>query len=117
MPIYCTGVTASWDSVSLGEVTEIKVVSGGGQPQARACAWTIDAGQVDLATLSTTGLSVASYGKLAVLSLSGGGMRFSNNSDFTAKAVLQRLDMTGTVNDVARYAASFKLVSTATTAT
>jgi hypothetical protein len=47
---------------------------------------------------------MAQFGKKATLDISGGGMTF------TTKAICQSLQLAGKVNDVARYAATFKIV-------
>lgn len=108
MATYCTGVTVSWDSVSLGEVTDIKATVGGGLPLARgstasATAWAFDAGVIDIACLSSAQLTVVKYGKKATLDISGGGI------NFTTKAIMQSFQMAGKVNDIARYAVTFKI--------
>lgn len=103
MATQCAAVTASWDSTNFGEVVDIKVSVGGGLPLARASTWTFEGGTIDIACLSTANVSMAQYGKKATLSISGGGLTF------TAKAVCQRLDLSGKVNDIARYAMSFKI--------
>ena len=104
----CAGVTVTWDSVALGEVTEVKVQAGGGLPIYRGGThspkgWSLDAGAIDISCLSTAQITLAQYGKKAVLDISGGGLTF------TAKAICQTLRMEGKVNDVARYAATFKI--------
>ena len=103
MATECAGVTASWNSTNFGEVVDIKVSVGGGLPLARASAWAFDGGTIDIACLSTANISSAQYGKKGTLNISGGGLTF------TTKAVCQRLDLSGKVNDIARYAVSFKI--------
>jgi hypothetical protein len=103
MATYATGVTASWDSTNFGEVVDIKVNAGGDFPLARATTWTFDAGTIDIACLSTANVSLANYGKRATLSIAGGGLAFSS------KAICQRVQLSGTVNDIARYAVSFRI--------
>lgn len=118
MPIYCTGVTASWGGVAFGEVTEIAVKAGGGLPQARDCRWTLDAGTVTLKCLGTAHIGMASYGKCDTLSLGGGGFVSPTSATgmFTAKAILRSFDIDGTVNDVTRYGATLQLHNITTTA-
>lgn len=103
MANVCTGVSVTWNSVQLGEVTEIDTKIGGGLPLARASAWTFDAGVISLKCLSTAQISISQYGKKATLDIQGGGLTF------TTKAICESLQMTGKVNDVARYAATFKI--------
>jgi hypothetical protein len=99
----CAGVTASWDSTNFGEVVEIKVNAGGGMPLARASTWAFDVGTIDISCLSTANVSLAQYGKKATLAISGGGLTFST------KAICERVQLSGKVNDIARYAVTFKI--------
>jgi hypothetical protein len=103
MANVCTGVTASWNSTDFGEVVEIKVNAGGSLPLARASTWAFDVGTIDISCLSTANVSLAQYGKKATLAISGGGLTFST------KAVCERVQLSGKVNDIARYAVTFKI--------
>ena len=103
MANVCTGVTASWNSTDFGEVVEIKVNAGGSLPLARASTWAFDVGTIDISCLSTANVSLAQYGKKATLAISGGGLTFST------KAVCERVQLSGKVNDIARYAMTFKI--------
>jgi hypothetical protein len=99
----CAGVTASWDSTNFGEVVEIKINAGGSLPLARASTWAFDVGTIDISCLSTANVSLAQYGKKATLAISGGGLTFST------KAICERVQLSGKVNDIARYAVTFKI--------
>jgi hypothetical protein len=103
MASECAGVTASWDSTNFGEVVEIKVNAGGSLPLARASTWAFDVGTIDISCLSTANVSLAQYGKKSTLSITGGGLTFST------KAVCERVQLSGKVNDIARYAVTFKI--------
>lgn len=105
MAQYASGVTATWDSVAIGEVVDIKVAHGGEMPANRSGQpWAIDAGTIDIQCLSGTAVAASSqYGRKATLAFTGGGLAY------TTKAVLQRLELSGRVNDIARYALSFKI--------
>jgi hypothetical protein len=103
MANVCTGVTASWNSTDFGEVVEIKVNAGGSLPLARASTWAFDVGTIDISCLSTANVSLAQYGKKATLAISGGGLTFST------KAICERVQLSGKVNDIARYAVTFKI--------
>ena len=103
MANVCTGVTAMFNSIVLGEVTEITANIGGGLPLGRGSAWAFDAGTIDVKCLSSAQISIATYGQKATLAITGGGLTVST------KAICQSLQMAGKVNDVARYAASFKI--------
>ena len=104
MANVCTGVSVTWNSIALGELTEITTNIGGGLPLARASAWAFDAGTIDIKCLSSAQISISTYGKKATLAITGGGLAVST------KAICQSLQMAGKVNDVARYAATFKIV-------
>ena len=103
MANVCTGVSVTFNSVALGELTEITSNLGGSLPLARASAWAFDMGTIDVKCLSTAQISIATYGKKATLAITGGGLTL------TTKAICQTLQMAGKVNDVARYAATFKI--------
>lgn len=103
MATHCAGVAASWGGASLGEVVEIKINAGGGMPLARASTWALDVGTIDISCLSSANVSLAQYGKKATLAISGGGLTFST------KAVCERVQLSGKVNDIARYAMTFKI--------
>jgi hypothetical protein len=103
MATECAGVTASWNSTNFGEVVEIKVNAGGSLPLARASTWAFDVGTIDISCLSTANVSLAQYGKKATLAISGGGLTFST------KAICERVQLSGRVNDIARYAVTFKI--------
>lgn len=104
MAIYCAGVSATWNGVSFGEVTKIDITRGGELPQARGSTWTVDAGTIEITSLSSAQLDMAQYGKKAVLALTGGGLTQ------TMKAICQTLKTSGTVNDVTRYVGTFRIV-------
>lgn len=103
MANVCTGVSVTFNSVALGEVTEITTNIGGGLPLGRGSAWAFDAGTIDIKCLSSAQISIATYGKKATLAITGGGLTVST------KAICQTLQMAGKVNDVARYSATFKI--------
>ena len=103
MAIACTGVVATWGGASLGEVTEIDATRGGSLPIGRAAPFAVDAGTIEIKCLSSANLSFAEYGLKKTLALTGGGLTY------TTKAICQTLRLSGKVNDVARYAATFKI--------
>lgn len=103
MAIACTGVVATWGGASLGEVTEIDATRGGSLPIGRAAPFAVDAGTIEIKCLSSANLSFAEYGLKKTLALTGGGLTY------TTKAICQTLRLSGKVNDVARYAGSFKI--------
>jgi hypothetical protein len=104
MAVVCTGVTVTWNGVTLGEVTKIDVQRGGALPMGRSTRWTLDAGVIEIASFSTARLAADQYGLKATLQVAGGGMAF------TTKAICQSLKWGGTVNDVVRCVGTFKIV-------
>jgi hypothetical protein len=104
MATNCAGVTVTWNGTSLGEVSKIEVTRGGELPMGRSTRWTLDAGTIEIASFSTTRLTPDQYGLKSTLQVAGGGL------SFTTKAVCQTLKWSGTVNDVARYVGTFKIV-------
>lgn len=104
MATVCTGVSVTWASVSLGEVTEIDVNVGGSLPLGRDSTFSVDAGTISLKCLSTAAIGLSQYGLQGTLAITGGGLTL------TTKAICQTLTLSGRVNDVARYGATFKLV-------
>jgi hypothetical protein len=104
MANVCTGVSVTWCSTALGEVTEIDVNVGGSLPLGRDSTFSVDAGTITLKCLSTAALGLSQYGVQGALAITGGGLTL------THKAICQTLTLSGRVNDVARYGATFKLV-------
>lgn len=104
MATYATGVTATWDGTSFGEVTDLAVTHGGSLPLARDSTWTLDVGTIEIKCLSTANISAAKYGKRATVTITGGGLAYSST-----KAVLEKFTLTGVVNDVARYAVTLRI--------
>lgn len=103
MANYATGVTATWDGTSFGEVTELTVVHGGSLPLARASTWTLDIGTIEIKCLSTANITTAKYGKRAAVTIAGGGLAY------TGTAVMEKFTLTGVVNDVSRYAVTLRI--------
>lgn len=104
MATYATGVTASFIGINLGEVAEIDVVAGGSLPLARSSRFAVDAGTIDIKCFSPDGIGPAAYGQKGTFAIAGGGLTF------TTKAILQTCKLSGKANDVARYAATLKIV-------
>jgi hypothetical protein len=103
MASVCAGVSVAWGGTALGEVTEIDARVGGGLPLARSSTWALDAGTITLKCLSTAAIAMSQYGRKSTLQIQGGGLTYST------KAICESLQMTGKVNDVARYAATFRI--------
>ena len=103
MATYASGVTATWDGVTFGEVTELRVTHGGSLPLARGSTWTLDLGSIEISCFATANISTAKYGKRANVSITGGGLAYSGN------AVLEKFTLQGVVNDVARYGVTLRI--------
>lgn len=103
MADYATGVTATWDGASFGEVQELVVTHGGSLPLARASTWTLDVGTIEMKCLHTANISAARYGRRGTVTISGGGL------GYTGTAVLEKFTLTGVVNDVSRYAVTLRI--------
>jgi hypothetical protein len=101
---YCTGVTVNWRGTAIGEVTEYRVNAGGSLPLARQGVFAIDAGTVEVSSLSTAAMRLSEYGLKGLLSFSGGGLTV------TTKAICQTLDISAKVNDVYRLKSVFRIV-------
>ena len=104
MAINCAGVSATWAGVSFGEVTKIDITRGGELPLGRASRFALDAGTIEVSSLSTAQLTEPQYGVKATLAFTGGGLTQ------TTKAICQTLKATGAVNDVTRYVGTFRIV-------
>ena len=103
MATYATGVTATWDSVNFGEVTELRVTHGGSMPLARGSTWALDLGTIEIACLTTANISTDKYGRRAAVAIAGGEL------DYSGKAVLERFTLQGVVNDVSRYGVTLRI--------
>jgi hypothetical protein len=122
MALVAAGVTASWGSTALGEVTELKWTLGGGLPQSRGSTvagslpWSLDIGTVEVSYLAGTAATTIAgeWGKKAVLSIGGSCKNTATATPtvvtFTTKAICQTLDIGAKVNDVWRYKGTFKIV-------
>jgi hypothetical protein len=105
MATYAAGVTATWNGVDFGEVSEVRVTHGGALPLARTSTWTLDLGTIEMSCFATANISTANYGKRSLFTIAGGGLAYQ------ATAVLERLTLQGVANDVARYGVTLKIQS------
>ncbi|NDG20056.1 MAG: hypothetical protein EB117_17585 [Betaproteobacteria bacterium] len=104
MATACAGVSVTWGGAALQEVVDIKATAGGSLPIGRDSTFALDGGTIEIVCLHTANISLAERGLKKTLAFSGGGV------DLSVKAVLQTLAVSGKVNDVARYTATYKLV-------
>jgi len=103
MAEYAAGVTATWDGLPFGEITELRVTHGGSLPLARASTWTLDVGTIEISCLTTANISTTKYAKRAAVSIAGGGLAYSGT------AVLEKFTLQGIANDVARYTVTLRI--------
>jgi len=100
----CTGVTVTWGGLSLEEVVDVKITAGGSLPIGRDSVISLDAGTIEILSLSTASLGLSQRGLKKTIAFTGGGLTCST------KAILQTFATAGKVNDVARYTSTFKIV-------
>jgi hypothetical protein len=116
MPHVTAGITAKWGTTSLGDITELKWLNGGGLPQARSGGpWSFDLGTIEVTSLSPTLGDTSQWGKKATLAIGGTARSHTATAtvitvSLTTKAICQTLDMGAKVNDVWRYKGTFKIV-------
>jgi hypothetical protein len=103
MATYATGVAATWDGLTFGEVTELRVTHGGSLPLARGSTWTLDLGTIEISCFATANVSTANYGVRSLVTIAGGGFAYR------ATAVLEKLTFQGVVNDVTRYGVTLRV--------
>ncbi len=103
MATYAAGVTATWNGVNFGEVSELRVTHGGSLPLARASTWALDLGTIEMSCFATANISTANYGQRSLVTIAGGGLAYR------ATAVLERLTLQGVANDVARYGVTLRV--------
>ena len=104
MATYSTGVTATWGGAAFEEIVELSYTYGGGLPKGRAVIWSDELGSVTLTCLGSANISSAQYGQRKQLVLAGGGQSLS------VMAVCESLTITPQLNDVTRFAVTFKIL-------
>lgn len=97
-----TGTSVTWRGSSIGEVSQIRYLAGGGLPIGRVSPFAVDAGTVEIASYGT--VSPAQYGMKGTLAVA------SELVSVTTKAVCLSVDIGATVNDVWRYKTTFRIV-------
>jgi hypothetical protein len=101
---YSTGITATFDGTTFGEVTDLAWSYGGGPAKGRSVVWTDELGSVSVTCLSTTGIAIASYGLRGDLSITGGG------AGLTCKAVYEGLSVAPELNGITRFTVTLKIL-------
>lgn len=104
MATYATGITATWNGVSFGEITDLSWSYGGSPSKGRTVIWTDDCGSATITCLGVAGVSSANYGVRADLSIAGPG------ATLTCKAVYEGVSVAYELNGVQRYTVTFKLL-------
>ena len=97
-----TGTTVTWRGSSIGEVSQIRYLAGGGLPVGRQSPFAVDAGTVEVSSFST--VSPAQYGMKGELAIA------SQFVSVTTKAICLSVDIGATVNDAWRYKTTFRIV-------
>lgn len=104
MATYATGITATWNTVTFGEVTDLSWSFGGSPAKGRDVIWTDDVGTLTLTCLGGDGISTANYGVRADLQVQAPG------ADLTCKAVYEGVSVSYELNGVERYTVTFRLL-------
>ena len=127
MAFPTAGITATWNSQLLGEISEIRWVYGGGLPQSRGATgtthvpWSMDLGTIEISSYGTALGAFANfgasntYGRKHVLAI-GGTTRVASATativtiNLTTKAICQTLDLGAKVNEAWQTKGTFKIV-------
>ncbi len=102
MATYSTGITATFDSTTLSEMTALSWNYGGGMPIGRTAVFQPVLGQITIETIGSA--STAMYGKRGSMTITGGGVAL------TATAVCTDIAVTAEVNGIARYSHTFEIL-------
>lgn len=104
MATYSTGITATWASVTFGEMQSLSWTYGGGGAKGRDDPWTDELGTVSIQCLGATGISTANNGDRGQLTITGGGCAL------TTYAVWESFSVDAELNGVTRYTVSLKIL-------
>lgn len=104
MAIYSEGITATWGSVTFGQVQALSWNYGGGGARGRDEPWTDDLGTVSIQCLGDTGISTANNGNRELFTIAGGGC------DLTCHAIYESVSVDAELNGVTRYTVSLKIL-------
>lgn len=104
MATYSTGITATWGSVTFGEMQSLSWNWGGAGSKGRSTPWTDEIGTVSIQCLGSTGLSTARSGERAQLAITGGGC------NLTAYAIWESLSVDTELNGVTKYSVTLKIL-------
>lgn len=114
MPDICAGLTVTWGKDTFREVTSIKVDATRGLPVGRDAVWSLDLGTITIECLGNANVSAAEYGKRRLLAIEGKdtGKAGSGGITWYGDCIYQSYQATAAVNDVAKYAVTFKILDT-----
>jgi hypothetical protein len=101
---YSTGITATWGSVTFGEMQSLSWTHGGSGSKGRGAPWTDELGTVSIQCLGATGISTANAGQRNQLTITGGGCTL------TTYAIWESLSVDAELNGVTRYSVSLKIL-------
>lgn len=104
MATYATGITATWNGTTFGEVTDLAWSFGGSPAKGRSVEWTDDCGSATITCLGSAGVSSGNYGIRGDLSITGSGVAL------TCKAVYEGVSVAYELNGVERYTVTLKLL-------
>ena len=104
MATYSTGITATWGSVTFGEMQSLSWNYGGAGARGRDEPWTDELGTVSIQCLSPTGISTANNGKRDAFTITGGGC------DLTCNAVYESVAVDAELNGVTRYTVTLRIL-------
>jgi hypothetical protein len=99
---YSTGITATFASTPLAEITALSWNWGGGMPIGRTAVFQPVVGQVTIETIGST--STGMYGTRGSMVIAGGGV------SLTCTAVCTDIAVTAEVNGIARYSHTFDIL-------
>lgn len=114
MADICAGLTVTWGNDAFEEVTSIKVDATRGLPVGRDAIWSLDLGTITIECLGSANVSPAEYGKRRVLVIEGDETGKAGGGGITwyGDCIYQSYQATATVNDVAKYVVTFKILDT-----
>lgn len=104
MATYSTGITATWGSVTFGEMQSLSWNYAGGGSKGRSAPWSDELGTVSIQCLNSTGLAASNAGARAQLTIAGGGC------NLTTYAVWESLSIDTELNGVTKYSVSLKIL-------
>jgi len=103
---YSTGITATWGSVTFGEMQSLSWTWGGGGAKGRSAPWSDEIGSVSIQCLGGTGISTANAGLRQQLTITGGGCTL------TTYAIWDSVAVDAELNGVTKYSVSLKILDT-----